>query len=42
MNRPKTLGQCVGDFGTVFGQSGDWLLGLSNVLVCHFYVLELK
>ena len=23
VNRPKTLGQCAGDFGTVFGQSRD-------------------
>ena len=30
MNRPKTLGQCAGDFGTVFGQSGDLFVGLSN------------
>ena len=40
MNYPKTLGQCVGDSGTVFGKFGDSLLEI--VLVCHFYVLELK
>ena len=42
VNRPKTLGQCAGDFETVSGLSGDWFLGPSNCPFVPFYVLELK
>ena len=42
MNRPKTLGQCVGDFRTVFEQSGDWFFGLSNCPSMPFLCVRVK
>ena len=42
VNRPKTLGQCGGDFRTVFGQSGDLFLGLSNYPCVPFLCVRVK
>ena len=42
MNRPNTLGQCTGDFGTIFGQSGDYFWGLSNCLFVPFLCVRVK
>ena len=42
MNRPKTLGQCAGDFRTIFGQSGGLTFGLCNCPCVPFLCVRVR